>query len=565
MALHCTAEGALIGTNRSLMKIAMYIHTLRYLRPEQIYGRLWQGIYRPPADTGPAPPIRPRSGVWCICPGHQAQLMGPETFRFLNDTRTLTGAEGWNSISTDKLWVYNLHYFNDLVAERFAERGAWHRTLLERWVNENPPTQGTGWEPYPLSLRIANWIKWALAGGDLGPALIHSLAIQARYLSRRLEYHLGGNHLLANAKALIFAGAFFAGPEADGWFSRGQELLRSQLKEQFLPDGGHFERSPMYHSILTEELLDLVQLEAVYDPNDFSGNWRPIREAVDLVRLLHWLTTMSHPDGEIAFFNDAAAGIASRAAELHQYAAGLGVSGGQLATGPLSYLEDSGYVRMQAGPAVVLFDVGRLGPDYLPAHAHADTLSFELSLGNRRILVNSGTSTYSGPMRQLQRGTAAHNSVTVDEMDSSEVWGSFRVARRARPFEFRVESGLVSASHDGYRRLRGSPIHRRQCKLSADRLEIEDTIKGAGRHRVALHFHAAPGLGIKRDDQRWLLYEQGTVRAKISCPEGTESEVIDTEYYPEFGLAVPNQTLIARWHGALPFRGVTLISWGNNI
>jgi uncharacterized heparinase superfamily protein len=545
------------------MKIATYLHTLRYLRPEQLYGRLWRSIYKPQADDSPAPPIRQRSRAWSMCPRHRPQLLGPETFRFLNDTRRLNGANDWNSVSSDKLWLYNLHYFNDLVTEGFNERAAWHQRLLERWVKENPPTQGTGWESYPLSLRIVNWIKWALAEGDLDPVLIHSLATQARYLSRRLEYYLLGNHLLANAKALIFAGAFFAGPEADRWLSAGQELLRSELAEQFLADGGHFERSPMYHGILTEDLLDLVQLRGLYARDDFHNDWRPTLETIDLCRTLKWLTTMSHPDGEIAFFNDAAIGVASGTAELEQYAVSLGVSSGQSAIGLLSYLEDSGYVRMQEGPATLFFDVGRLGPDYLPAHAHADTLSFELSLEGRRVLVNSGTSTYSGPLRQRQRGTAAHNCLTVDETDSSEVWGSFRVARRAQPLDVRVEVGGASAGHDGYRRLSGSPIHRRQCKLSSGRLEIEDTIVGTGRHRVALQFHAAPGLEINRDGDRWILRQSGAIRASVSCPEGTQGEVVDTEYYPEFGLAVPNRTLIARWHGVLPFHGVTLISWGD--
>src|SRR5262249_15393629 len=233
--------------------------------------------------------------------------------------------------------------------------------------------------------------------------------------------------------------------------------------------------------------------------------------AIDLRRSLKWLTTMSHADGEIAFFNDAAIGVASSAAELEQYAASLGVTHAQSATTPLSYLEDSGYVRMQEGPATLFFDVGRLGPDYLPAHAHADTLSFELSLDGRRVLVNSGTSTYHGPLRQWQRGTAAHNCLTVDDVDSSEVWGSFRVARRAQPLNVRIEVGLASAGHDGYRRLSGSPIHRRQCKLSAGRLQIEDTIEGAGRHRVALYFHAAPGLEINPDGERWLLRQGRTI------------------------------------------------------
>src|SRR6185436_7069489 len=96
----------------------------------------------------------------------------------------------------------------------------------------------------------------------------------------------------------------------------------------------------------------------------------------------------------------------------------------------IAQLEPSGYVRIQRDPVLVIFDAAPVGPDYLPGHAHADTLSFELSWGDRRVITNSGTSTYSvGPRRAWERSTAAHNTVEIDDENSSEVWGGFRVAR----------------------------------------------------------------------------------------------------------------------------------------
>src|SRR5262249_39544867 len=139
-----------------------------------------------------------------------------------------------------------------------------------RWIEENRVGQGNGWEPYPLSLRIVNWIKWALAGNELGVVAVQSLAVQTHYLVRRLEWHLLGNHLFANAKALIFAGVFFRGSEADSWRSKGLNILARQLPEQLLADGGHFELSPLYHSRIQEDLLDLVNLARTY-PNVLSG------------------------------------------------------------------------------------------------------------------------------------------------------------------------------------------------------------------------------------------------------------------------------------------------------
>src|SRR5262249_13815017 len=146
----------------------------------------------------------------------------------------------------EKLWRYNLHYFDDLNAYDAAQRQEWHCSLLSQWVCENTPGFGTGWEPYPTSLRMVNWIKWVLTGNRLPAECIQSLAVQARWLSQRLEIHLLGNHLLANAKALLFAGIFFDGAEADEWLVRGLRILEREVAEQVLPDGGHIERSPMY-------------------------------------------------------------------------------------------------------------------------------------------------------------------------------------------------------------------------------------------------------------------------------------------------------------------------------
>src|SRR5690606_39267896 len=123
------------------------------------------------------------------------------------------------------LWLYNLHYFDDLNALDASARMDWHRSLISRWIAHNPPTEGNGWEPYTVSHRVANWIKWDLATARLDEQATESLALQVRWLSQRLEYHLPGSHLLANAKALIFGGLYFEGAEADAWLRLGRRLF----------------------------------------------------------------------------------------------------------------------------------------------------------------------------------------------------------------------------------------------------------------------------------------------------------------------------------------------------
>ncbi|WP_405229949.1 heparinase II/III family protein [Lentisalinibacter sediminis] len=378
----------------------------------------------------------------------------------------------------------------------------WHEDLLCDWVLKNPPGQGCGWEPYPTSLRVVNWIKWALAGNDLPSACAHSLAVQARWLSRRLEFHLLGNHLFANAKALIFAGLYFDGVEAEKWLQTGFRILGREVEEQILSDGGHFERSTMYHALAVEDMLDLSNLVACFqgvldrDQQDHVRRWRSI-----VGDMLRWLHLMCHPDGEIAFFNDAALGIAPSVSELDAYADRLGIPR-DVASNGMTWLAHSGYARLERDDAVLLADAAPIGPDYLPGHAHADTLSFELSLFGRRVIVNSGTSCYGSSKERLrQRGTAAHNTVVIDGENSSEVWGGFRVARRARPVAPELTDGedgvmTLSCSHNGYQRLPGSPSHRRRWELHSRSLTVKDYIDGSNGSAEA-RYHLHPGVKVE--------------------------------------------------------------------
>ena len=375
-------------------------------------------------DLSPTPLLKDTaSGRWKTPARRRASLLSPSRCRFLNEEHDIASPTAWNNPAWEKLWLYNLHYFDDLNAMDAMERTPWQRQLIDRWITENPPAQGTGWEPYPTSLRIVNWIKLALTGNTLEPTWLHSLAVQTRWLSKHLEIHLLGNHLFANAKALVFAGLFFEGKEASAWLDKGMEILARETREQILPDGGQFERSPMYHALALEDLLDLVNLASLYEdsiPNKWQGfvsTWPQV-----IGRMRSWLSSMCHPDGETAFFNDAAIGIAPSPEELEIYAQNLGLQPLSTHQDGIVHLADSGYIRIQRDGMTALLDVAPIGPDYLPGHAHADTLCFELSLFGQRVLVNSGTSRYgTGQERLWQRGTAAHNTVTVDGHDSSEV------------------------------------------------------------------------------------------------------------------------------------------------
>ena len=281
-----------------------------------------------------------------------------------------------------------------------------------------------------------------------------SLSEQAEWLRCHLEYHLLANHLLANAKSLVFAGKYLVRRD---WYEKGMSIFRRELPEQTCGDGVNFERSPMYHAIIFEDMLDLAE---------YTGE--PIFKEY-AARMASGMKLLTCPDGKIAKFNDATDGIAKEPGELLAHAVRLGIMlGREVPIAP----PGSGFLRRVAGEWTLLAKCDDIGPSYQPGHAHADTWSFELWRGERKLVGDTGCSTYvPGPVRRYERSTRAHNTVVVDGCDSSEVWASHRVGRRFN-----------------------SKSHRREFALSAGGLAGRDVLSGKGEHDVEVRFHLPPGV-----------------------------------------------------------------------
>jgi uncharacterized heparinase superfamily protein len=486
-----------------------------------------------------------------------ASLIDSTDVEFLNERQSIRSASDWNRPDLSKLWLYNLHYFDDLDAAGASERIGLQRKWVDRWITDNPAALGNGWEPYPLSLRIVNWIKWISGHGLAERHWLDSLALQTKVLRQKLEYHLLGNHLFVNAKTLVFAGAFFSGTESDEWLEKGLSILRKELPEQFLPDGGHFELSPMYHASLLWDILDLITLARISDSARL-GSEEPIWIAY-AKRALTWLAGMCHGDGQISFFNDAAFDIAPHPRQVFGYADELQIACARPEPKrhavAVRHFASSGYLRLEWDDATALLDVARVGPDYLPGHAHADTLSFEFSLGEQRVLVNTGTSQYGNDSeRQRQRGTAAHTTVLINGQDSSEVWAGFRVARRAYPFDLSIsnteDSVSIVCSHDGYRRLKGRPVHRRQWFAKERTLTISDTIEG-NFERAQARFHLHPDVKARLNGDVLVLTLANGKTMRLTAEGGT-IELEASTWHPRFGQSLDSQCV------AVSFKGTTV-------
>jgi len=396
------------------------------------------------------------------------------TFTYLNISHSFFDQINWNFSEFGKLWTYNLNYFDFLNQKKLSgETGI--KLILDYLNDENLLIDGK--ESYPISLRGINWIKF-LANNSIKLNEIDHILLNHYYtLLKNLEYHLLGNHLLENAFSLLFGAYYF---QDEKLYFKSRDLLVSELNEQVLKDGAHFELSPMYHQIILSRLLDCVQLIKL---NKF---WKKD----DLLSFLEakaglmnsWLKNITYKNGNIPMVNDSTFNIAPNSKKIFNYVKHLGLNSKDI---PLS---DSGYRKINSNNYELLIDVGNVGPDYQPGHAHSDTFNFEFIKQGKPIIVDVGTSTYEkNAIRQSERATHSHNTVKIGSKDQTQVWGGFRVAKRAKITHLIEKSNLIEASHDGY--MSDGYKHTRSFIWGEKYLILKDKINRSTINNAKAYFH----------------------------------------------------------------------------
>jgi len=529
-------------------------------------------------SSSPAPERRALAGTLVTPITRDDGWISATRVRLLNIEHEFSGVIDWRPSDMPRLWTYTLNYFQDLpgcaggdCAEHAdAPDSRLMPHLVDSWIAANPPGTPVTWDPYPISIRTVNWIKWILlrerTGASTDRRVLNSLASQLRFLEQRLEFDIMANHLMANAVALTAGGLFFGGADGDRWLERGAALLAGEIAEQIRDDGGHFERSPMYHAVVLEQLLDVLNLLTVF-PASTTGDLR--HDLSDIageasVAMLDWLAAMTHPDGGLAFFNDTTLGASPTYAELLDYSKRLRLLGGDMVLGPVHWLGETDFFRISSedGRTVMFFDAGVPSPHYQPGHAHSESLSFELSRDGKRLFVNSGVSTYeSGPRRLWERQTDAHNTVRIDEEEQSELWASHRCGRRPVLLHAGSLDGRPSAAHSGYHFLPGRPEHNREVFLRDDCVEITDNIEGDGEHLLEWFFHLHPDVTAAVRDRSVELSREGRTVASVAFPFGAAVVIERGSWHPQFNVTVPNVLIHVALRATLPFEFSTTIDW----
>lgn len=472
----------------------------------------------------------------------------------VQDAAAFDGA-GWFPDQAGPAWIAELHGFDwlrDLAALSGDAARQRARQLVSSWIRRFPGWNRRAWHPAPTGRRIAAWIGQYpffcdSADDAFRATFFDSLARQARHLARCHGTAAPGMARLHALKGLIYAAV--ALPEGNRLVRDASRLIDREVARQVLPDGGYVARSPALQLAALRLFIDLraaLRVGRIDVPPALPSAIERMAAALRLLR---------HGDGGLALFNGADEGDPAAVEATLALSEARGRAPAEL--------PETGFQRLAAGRILVLVDVG--APSAIDGVAHAGTLGFEMSVGRERLIVNcGGAGAERAEWRIAQRVTAAHSTLTVDDVNSSDIRADARLVRRARPTDVtRNETDghiWIEAAHDGYLQPFGL-THRRRLYVSAqgDDVRGEDQLTGAGGKSYALRFHLHPKV------QASLIQEGGTALLRLPSGQGWrlrarggEMTLADSVYLGLGGEVRRTRQVVVS--GALAGQG-TLVKW----
>lgn len=528
----------------------LFLNTIRFLTTRQIFFRIYKAFtkfYRPPNLT-----------QLKSLPINSEKFNSPYGKRFdlEPDGRYFFGGNSFYVSDFSDLKKYSLltqfhfNYFDWLLASGSKQKETDQKVnSVLAWLDYNQSSKNLN--PYVTSLRIYNWVIFFSTHNDLlDRNILNSLGHQVIWLSKNIEYHLGGNHLLSNFKGLIFGSAFLHSETAlmQNIFESSVQKFISELKKQILSDGGHYERSPMYHSLIIKDVIDVILLLESSTPRAVSSkschSWLlDLTNTVD--RMLIWLVNMDDGSGTLPRFNDTTDGVAPDLSWLLDQRNGLTEPfKTPMRTDNLVILEASGFVVARLGESTLIFDVGSVGPKELPGHSHSEALSFELVHKKTKLICNNGIDRYGQSFKRIyQRSSRNHSTFVPDGLNSSQTWSGFRVAQRAKVELIQASETndqiMIVAKTKGFRFFGRKMSHVRKLVLHHNKLEIFDLWEGPVARGV-VNFYSGPKIQFKKDRNRYLLGKREQNVVEINCDVG---RIRSSCWYDSFGRSRKNNCL----------------------
>ena len=130
-------------------------------------------------------------------------------------------------------------------------------------------------------------------------------------------------------------------------------------------------RSPMYHSMILEDCLDLLNVCMSHSHSTLKNLSAQLQKVCK--KMVVFLKGMTHPDDRISLFNDAAFGIETEPTDLIEYYESITGENIPENMDSVCSFPSTGYFVLKPTPGDrMLIDCGPVGPDYQPGHAHCD-------------------------------------------------------------------------------------------------------------------------------------------------------------------------------------------------
>lgn len=475
-------------------EVVLLFNTLKYLRFKQVFYRVYYFVknkfFNPKYNK--KYPDNFSKIIWKDFFFYENSYLGNKTFLFLNVKHTFNDNINWNYLNYGKLWTFNLNYFDFLnQKDTTANQGI---ELIKDYIN-NEDLLIEGKESYTISLRGINWVKFLTKHNIKNSLIDQVLFNHYQRLLYNPELHFLGNHYLENGFSLLFGAYYY---QDEKLYKAAKKILKGELEEEILNDGGHFELSPMYHQTMLHRVLDCYNLVKL---NDWKSHELELYLEKKAILMLSWLQAITFKNGNIPMVNDSSYGIAPKSKQLFDYAKALHL------TWEKAELTDSGYRKISNNNYELFLDVGHIGASYQPAHVHSDTFNFELYVNEKPIIVDTGTSTYEkNSLRQLQRSTESHNTVKIGGINQSKVWSGFRVAERAKIVNLKEVNNIIEATHNGYYK-NFKILHSRKFTTNKSEIIIEDKLSKNTNNAAKAFLHFYPGISVSKSENSAILID----------------------------------------------------------
>jgi uncharacterized heparinase superfamily protein len=452
----------------------------------------------------------------------EADALFKGRFRFADETVAVAEGSVFDCPAPSRAWIEGLHGF-DWLSPLATANGDAARVLAARlmteWLARNGRYGEPAWLPEVTARRLVQIFshgRFMLANSDMlwRSRVFVSLREQSRLLARTVSEAEPGLPRLEAAAANVLAGICLSdGPRR---VDAALDRLEGELAEQILPDGGHVSRSP-------EQLLEAYRHIAMATEALLSRRVAVppgLRSAHD--RVAPMLRFFRHGDGGLAMFNGGREGDPRMISNL--------LERDEVRGQPFLHAPHSGYQRLAAPHAIVILDCGAPPKGALSRQAHAGCLSFEMSTGGQRLVVNCGAelSRWNGALR----ATAAHSTITLADTSMAGILPAGLLhdllGARLTNGPVRIDTARentqqgshVVARHDGYLHTFGL-LHERRMILSPQgtRLSGKDRLVPAGAQArrspvpFAARFHIHPDVRVSRS-------QRGDILLKLPSGEG---------------------------------------------